>query len=114
MAAFNKAFGTCVHKPNATGQIVEVCAVTVLQQSLISLTLLFATIGGATSALTGRYLGRRGTMQVGSFLIAVGAGGMLGTAGNFTAYMACKCIGGVGIGKIMAGATAYGTFSFRN
>lgn len=109
MAPFEAAYGKCIYKPNAAGQVVHICTVTALQQSLISLTLLFAAIGGATSGVIGRYLGRRGTLQVGSFLIAVGAGSMLGTAGNYTAYLACKCIGGVGIGQIIAGATAYGT-----
>ena len=109
MVPFKAAYGECVYKPNAAGHMAHVCTVTALQQSLISLTLLFAAIGGATSGITGRYLGRRGTLQVGSFLIALGAGSMLGTTGNYTAYLACKCIGGVGIGQIIAGATAYGT-----
>jgi hypothetical protein len=47
-------------------------------------------------------------MQVGALFAAIGAGGMLGTAGNFTAYLACKCIGGVGLGHIIAAAVVYG------
>lgn len=27
---------------------------------------------------------------------------MLGTAGNFTAYLVCNCIGGIGLGNIIA------------
>jgi hypothetical protein len=74
----------------------------------VSVTFLFIALGGVISGLTGNYLGRRGTIQVGCLVTAVGAGGMLGTAGNFTAYMVCKCIGGVGLGHIITAAPVYG------
>jgi SP family sugar:H+ symporter-like MFS transporter len=108
MQPYNKAFGTCAMKPNAAGKVVETCAVTALQQSLISVTFLFVALGGATAGITGSYFGRRGTIQVGCLLVAIGAGSMLGTSGNFTAYMVCKCIGGVGLGHIIAAAPIYG------
>lgn len=79
-----------------------------LQQSLISLPLLFIALGGALSGVTSTYIGRRGTIQVACIFITIGAGGMLGTTGSFTGYMASKYIGGVGLGHIMATATAYG------
>lgn len=108
MQPFNKAFGTCTSTRNAAGLLVEKCSVTALQQSLISVTFLFVAVGGVLGGATGTYLGRRGTIQFGCVLVAVGASGMLGTSGNFTAYMACKCIGGVGLGQLIAAAPVYG------
>jgi MFS family permease len=109
MAPYRKSFGRCAPKTNPeTGITAVVCSQTALQQGLVSLTLLFVALGGALSGITGNYLGRRGTMQVGALFAAIGAGGMLGTAGNFTAYLACKCIGGVGLGHIIAAAVVYG------
>ena len=40
--------------------------------------------------------------------VIVGAAGMLGSAGSFTAYVACKCIGAIGLGHIMAMSSTYG------
>ncbi|KAJ9607335.1 hypothetical protein H2200_008408 [Cladophialophora chaetospira] len=109
MAAYRESFGRCAPKTNpATGITAVVCSQTALQQGLVSLTLLFVGVGGAIAGITGNYLGRRGTMQVGALIAAIGAGGMLGTAGNFTAYLVCKCVGGVGLGHIIAAAVVYG------
>ena len=33
---------------------------------------------------------------------------MLGTSGNFTNYLVCKCIGGIGLGLLIAAAGIYG------
>ena len=79
-----------------------------LQQSLVSVPFLFVALGSIIAGPTGHYLGRRGTIQVGCVLVAVGAGGMLGTTGSYTAYMVCKCIGGVGLGCFNAAAPVYG------
>jgi SP family sugar:H+ symporter-like MFS transporter len=110
MPSYNKAFGTCHMVPNtvAAGQFMEVCHVTPLQQSLISVTNIFISVGGILGGITGNYFGRRGTIQVGCTLILIGAAGMLGTSGNFTNYMVCKCIGGIGIGQLFAASPIYG------
>ncbi len=108
MQPYNKDFGVCVVKTNANGVATTSCALTALQQSLVSLTFIFVALGGALAGLTGRYCGRRGTIQVGCLLVAIGAGGMLGTTGNYTAYIVCKCIGGVGMGHFIAAAPTYG------
>ncbi|OQU97867.1 hypothetical protein CLAIMM_03744 [Cladophialophora immunda] len=109
MQSYRKSFGQCgpVTDPE-TGETAVVCSQTALQQGLVSLTLLFVALGGALSGIAGTYLGRRGTIQVGALLAAIGAGGMLGTSGNFTAYLVCKCIGGVGLGHIIAAGPVYG------
>lgn len=88
--------------------MVEICTITALQQSLISLTFLFVALGSAVGGVTGNYLGRRGAIQVGCLLVAIGAGGMLGTIGNYPAYLVCKCIGGIGLGHFIAAAPTYG------
>ncbi|KAK5207548.1 hypothetical protein LTR72_007196 [Exophiala xenobiotica] len=109
MAAYRKSFGHCAAKTDAqTGITAVVCSQTALQQGLVSLTLLFIALGGLLSGVVGKYWGRRGTIQVGALLAAVGAGGMLGTAGNFTAYLVCKCIGGLGMGHMIAAGPVYG------
>ena len=109
MQSYRKSFGRCGPKVDPTTGIAEVvCSQTALQQALVSLTSLFVALGGALSGFTGNYFGHRGTMQVGALLAAIGAGGMLGTAGNFTAYLVCKCIGGIGLGHIVAAAVVYG------
>lgn len=95
MPSYNKAFGSCKIDPVKK---VEVYNLTPLQQSLVSVTVLFVALGGVVGGITGNYLGRRGTIQCGCLLVMIGAGSMLGTAGNFNAYMVCKCIGGVGLG----------------
>lgn len=109
MDSYRKSFGHCGPKTDPkTGLTSVVCSQTALQQGLVSLTLLFVALGGAISGVVGTYFGRRGTIQLGSLLVAVGAAGMLGTAGNFTAYLACKCIGGVGLGHLIAAGPVYG------
>ena len=108
MVPFLRDFGTCVSAPDASGVMTETCALSALELSSISFTFLFVALGGLLAGVTGHYLGRRGTIQVGCLIVAIGAGGMLGTAGNFTAYVACKCIGGVGLGHFIAGAPSYG------
>ena len=109
MTSYKRSFGRCKIAPNpVTGIRGPVCQQTALQQALVSLTLIFIALGGGISGIVGNHFGRRGTIQVGALLAATGAAGMLGTAGNFTAYLACKCIGGVGLGHLIATAGIYG------
>jgi hypothetical protein len=75
---------------------------------MISLSIIFIGLGSALGGQVGHILGRRGTVQVGSLIVAIGAGGMLGTTGNFTAYMACKCIQAIGLGHLIAAVPPYG------
>lgn len=84
------------------------CTLTATQQSLISLSIIFIGIGATVGGQIGHRLGRRRTIQMGCLIIAIGAGGMLGTSGNFTAYMACKSIQGVGLGLLLAAVPPYG------
>lgn len=114
MPSYKKAFGTCSNLMDTkTGLVVEQCSITPLQQSMISLNYLFIGIGGGLSGLTGRYFGRRGSIQMGCILAVIGAGGMLGTGGrgygSFLHYMVCRCISAVGIGLLIASAVTYGS-----
>ena len=110
MPSYGRAFGHCQMTPDPrNGNMIEMCTLSATQQSLVSVTSLFIALGGATAGVAGNYLGRRGTIQTGCFLIIAGAAGMLGTAGSFLNYMACKCIGGVGIGQVLASSIVYGT-----
>ncbi|KAJ5177044.1 uncharacterized protein N7482_002921 [Penicillium canariense] len=114
MPSYRKAFGTCREIMNPTnGKTIEHCSITPIQQSLISLNYLFIGIGGGLSALTGRYTGRRGAIQIGCGLAIIGAAGMLGTGshsgGTFLHYMVCKCISAIGIGQLIAAALSYGS-----
>ncbi|KAJ5689050.1 hypothetical protein N7462_003442 [Penicillium macrosclerotiorum] len=114
MPSYRKAFGTCRELMNpATGAIVEHCSITPLQQSMISLNYLFIGIGGGLSGLTGRYTGRRGSIQIGCLLAIIGAAGMLGTGspsdGSFRHYMVCRCISAMGIGQLITSAVTYGS-----
>lgn len=84
------------------------CTLSALQQSLIAVSVLFIAVGSSIAGIVGPYFGRRGTIQVGSVLVLAGAGGMIGTSGNFTAYIACKCIQGLGLGHYLGSAPAYG------
>jgi sugar porter (SP) family MFS transporter len=104
MPSFKRSFGNC----QSTGQATEDCELSAIQQSLMSITSIFIAVGGASGGLLATFLGRRGTMQVGSLITAIGAAGMLGTAGNYTNYMACKCIGATGIGLLYSSAPIYG------
>ena len=63
--------------------------------------------GGALSALTGNFFGRRLTIQIGCLLSIVGAAGMLGTSGNFLNYSVCKCISAVGLGHLQAASPMF-------
>jgi SP family sugar:H+ symporter-like MFS transporter len=109
MEAYRRSFGHCAPQTDPfTGRTAEVCRQTALQQGLVSLTLIFIALGGAMSGVVGTYLGRRGTIQVGAAFAGIGAGGMLGTAGNLTNYLICKCIGGVGLGHLISVAGIYG------
>lgn len=109
MPSYNTAFGSCSDHANPESGVIErICQVTVLQQSLIAFTSLGAVLGSIISGLTGKYLGRRGTVQAGSLATAIGAAGMLGTAGTFGGYMVCKVIGGVGYGLLYSGTIVYG------
>ncbi|KAJ5573591.1 uncharacterized protein N7459_008018 [Penicillium hispanicum] len=114
MPSYRSAFGTCSELMNpTTGKVVEQCSITPLQQSLISLSYLFIGIGGGISGLTGRYIGRRGSIQIGCALAVIGAAGMLGTgghaSGSFLHYMVCKCISAVGIGNLISASVTYGS-----
>ncbi|KAJ5223519.1 hypothetical protein N7468_008061 [Penicillium chermesinum] len=113
MPSYKKAFGSCSNlmEPK-TGLVVEQCFLTALQQSMISLNYLFIGIGGGLSGVTGRFFGRRGSIQIGCVLAIIGAAGMLGTggrgAGSFVHYMVCRCISAAGIGLLVASAVTYG------
>ena len=117
MQPFNRAFGRCAMVPanklpgapwNAPG-VVEYCSLTATAQSVgSSVYILFMGLGAALSGITGHYLGRRGGLQLGCSIVIVGAAGMLGSAGNYTAYIACKCIGAVGIGQLQTLGPTYG------
>ncbi len=111
MEPFNRAFGPCHELPTKTGASVEICRVTALQQSLISLTTLFIAAGSLCNTFAAHYFGRRGTLQLGSAIILIGAAGMLGTAGSFVNYMVCKCINGLGQGLLYACVIIYGVES---
>ena len=108
MTPFNTAFGPCQDVPGPTGALVKVCRITALQQSLVSLTSLFTAVGSLLSSVSGTYIGRRGTIQVGALLVLVGAAGMLGTTSSYLNYMVCKCIAGVGLGFLYSGTIVYG------
>ncbi|KAL2786717.1 hypothetical protein BJX66DRAFT_341933 [Aspergillus keveii] len=90
-----------------TGAPSETCTLTALQQSLMAVSILFISLGSGLAGIVGKYLGRRGTIQVGSVLVLAGAGGMVGTSGSFTAYIACKCLQGLGLGHYVGSAPTY-------
>ena len=114
MPSYRRAFGTCSQLLDPTiGEVVEHCSITPLQQSLISLNYLFTALGGGISGVSGRYMGRRGSIQIGCVLAIIGAAGMLGTGGrgpgSFQHYMVCRCISATGIGQLMAASVTYGS-----
>lgn len=110
MPAFQKAFGHCEQVPDpAIGGTNEQCVLTTLQQSLISVGILFMAVGCALAGFFGSVLGRRATIQIACLFCIIGAAGMLGTSGNFLNYMVCKCINGVGIGQLLASSIVYGS-----
>ncbi|KAJ5347862.1 hypothetical protein MYU51_015491 [Penicillium brevicompactum] len=106
MPSFKTAFGHCEMTPDSSS---PECTLTTLKQSMVSITILFQALGSATTGLLGYKFGRKTTIQVACVLCAVGAAGMLGTAGNFLHYMVCKCISGVGIGQLLASSMVYGS-----
>lgn len=108
MEPFNTAFGNCDDVPGPSGSLIRMCRLSALQQSLTSLTSLFTAVGSGLSSVTGTYIGRRGTIQVGAILVLIGAAGMLGTSSSYLNYMVCKCIGGVGLGFLYSGTIVYG------
>lgn len=110
MPSYKSSFGSCeqVIDPN-TYENIQYCSLTPLQESLISLNYLFIAIGGGIAGLTGQYIGRRGSIQVGCTLAVVGAAGMLGTGGSFLRYMVCRSISAVGIGQLVAASVTYGS-----
>ncbi|KAJ5099489.1 mfs monosaccharide transporter protein [Penicillium argentinense] len=110
MPSYQKAFGHCETKfdPNTQDQ-VEICDLNTLQQSLISISILFIALGCILSGFCGSKLGRRGTIQVACVFCVFGAAGMLGTSGKFSSYIVCKCISGVGIGQLYASSVVYGS-----
>lgn len=105
---FKEAFGTYGPVKKANGTIVHEYSLTPLQQSLVSVAIIFIGVGGALAGPIGKYRGRRGAIQAACFLIAVGAGGMLGTAGSYLNYMVCKCIQGLGLGILLAASPLWG------
>ncbi|KAF2174235.1 hypothetical protein M409DRAFT_16498 [Zasmidium cellare ATCC 36951] len=105
MSTFRSSFGTCIQEH---GESSLVCSITALQQSLTNISSLFIGLGAALSGLLGSWLGRRTCIQLGCLIQAVGAAGSMGTAGNYVAYVACKCITGVGLGLLYASTLPYG------
>ena len=105
MNAFNASFGKCATSLT-TG--LETCKLTATQQSVTSIYMLFMALGGALSSITGSYFGRRHTIMISNIFVIIGAAGMVGSAGNYAAYIACKCVGGVGLGQIVATVPMYG------
>ena len=103
MQPFNKAFGHCVKGPAG-----EICRLGATAQSISSISTLFSAIGSGLSGITTHYIGRRATLQVGCLLVAIGAAGQLGTSTSYAAYLACKCIAGVGVGYFQVVGIAYG------
>jgi SP family sugar:H+ symporter-like MFS transporter len=109
MPSFQTAFGHCHPTHDFQGGTATQCNLTTLQQSLISVTLLFQAVGSATTGLLGYKFGRKTTIQVACVLCVIGAAGMLGTSGSFLNYMVCKSISGVGIGQLLASSMVYGS-----
>ncbi|KAJ5929471.1 hypothetical protein N7454_006421 [Penicillium verhagenii] len=110
MPAYKKAFGHCQQVPDpVTGASLEQCSLTTLQQSLISVSILFMAVGCAFAGIFGSMLGRRATIQIACLFCIIGAAGMLGTTGSFLNYMVCKSINGIGIGQLLASSIVYGS-----
>lgn len=104
MPPFKKAFGHCVIQSNG----LEVCALTTAQLAIVSITTIFLGIGSLSSGPISATTGRRRSIQIGCLLTIIGAAGMLGFAGNFVAYMACKSIGALGAGNVLMVGAVYG------
>lgn len=109
MNAFKSSFGHCSAESVSNASSTElVCTVTALQQSLTNLSSLFIGLGALSSGFLGSWLGRRTCIQVGCAIQAIGAAGSTGTAGNFVAYIACKCVTGFGLGLLYTTTVPYG------
>ena len=104
MVPFNDAFGKCVTSP--TGKTV--CLLDATRQSVGTVYQLASTVGAVLAALMSKWIGRRTCLQIGCVWVAIGSAGMLGTSGNYTAYVACHCIEGVGLGHFFSMAPIYG------
>lgn len=104
MIPFKQDFGSCIVQHGA-----QVCTLSATQQSLSSsIYLLFMALGAGISGVCANFLGTRGSVQCGCIWTIIGAAGMLGTSGNFTAYVVCKCIGAIGIGHLQTMSTTFG------
>lgn len=109
MEAFRKSFGRCKMVPDTkTGRPMETCHLGATAQSVTAISVLFTALGAGLSGFTGQYLGRRGVLQAGCLVIAIGAAGQCATAGSYASYNVCKCISCVGIGHVNAGGPLYG------
>ncbi|KAJ5576178.1 hypothetical protein N7535_003104 [Penicillium sp. DV-2018c] len=112
MPSYKSSFGTCQQLQDfdpITNTNIQHCTITPLQQSLISLNYLFIAIGGFLAGLSGQYIGRRRSIQIGCLLAIIGASGMLGTSGSFLHYMVCRSIGAMGMGQMIAASVTYGS-----
>lgn len=107
MPSFNTAFGHCAESPS--GQVV--CRLSATQQSLTFISALFTALGCGLTGFVGHYLGRKGALQIGCVVVSIGAAGQLGTSGNYTNYMVCKCIAAVGVGFFSVTGPQYGVES---
>lgn len=105
---FKKAFGSYGPVRTSSGEIIQTYSLTPLEQSLVSVAIIFIGVGSALAGFIGKYRGRRGAIQAACLFIAIGAGGMLGTAGSYLNYMVCKCIQGVGLGVLLAATPLWG------
>ncbi|CAI7589584.1 unnamed protein product [Penicillium pancosmium] len=95
MPSFQKSFGHCeVTLDPSTGNSIEQCNLSTLQQSLINLSILFMCVGSVISGVCGSWIGRRTTIQIACVFNLVGAAGMLG---------------GIGIGQLYASSLVYGS-----
>ena len=104
MVPFNDAFGKCVPLP--TGKTL--CLLSATAQSVGTVYQLFSAVGAVLAAFMSKWIGRRSCLQVGCLWIAIGSAGMLGTSGNYTAYVVCHCIEAIGLGHFASMAPIYG------
>nr|POF02481.1 high-affinity glucose transporter ght2 [Quercus suber] len=109
MPAFNTAFGHCMPETShGSSQVLMMCSLTPLQQSLTSIASLFQGVGAGLAGVIGAYFGRRGTVSAGCAFTTIGAAGMLGTSPSYLHYMICKCVAAVGIGMLVTVGIIYG------
>lgn len=109
MPAFKASFGTCQSETNLeTGVTSLVCTMSAVRQSLPNVSSLFIGLGSGFSGFTATYLGRRGNIQLGCIIVAIGAAAIMGTEGNLAAYIACKSVGSFGLGLLFSTTVPYG------